>query len=83
MLLLVLVSTTVTGCVSQSLLDAPLCPERDFVLQPVSVASQNSLRLADDSAFEVLATNDLILKSHIRMLETMIESHDEPLGGCD
>lgn len=72
-----------SGCGSQLLLEAPLCPERDFVLQTVSVEDQNTLRSADAEAFGVLASNDLELKSHIRKLENMILAHDEPLGDCD
>jgi len=83
LLCLVALSTIASGCVSQPLLDAPLCPERDFVLQSVSVEDQGLLIEAQPQAFQALADNDLILKSYIRELESMIEAHDEPLGGCD
>ena len=65
------------------LLEAPLCPERDFVLQSVSVEDQSLLMEAAATAFQLLADNDLVLKSYIREIEAMVRAHDEPLGGCD
>lgn len=80
---LLLLFVALSGCVSQRLLDSPLCPERDFVLQPVSVIDQSLMQEASPQGFAVLADNDVQLKSYLREIEAVVAAHDEPLGGCD
>ncbi len=63
--------------------EPPLCYYRDFVLEQVSVADQRALRAASSEGFEILALNDLTLKSYVRVLEGTLDAHNEPLGGCD
>ena len=71
------------GCAASLPIESPLCPERDFVLQPVSVEDQRVLHDASPLAFASLADNDLVLKGYAVRLERLIAAHDEPLGGCD
>jgi len=81
--LVLLATIGLSSCGSQLQLSAPLCLERDFVLQPVSVTDQRVLRDASPVAFEVLANNDLLLKSYLREIEAVVAAHDARLGGCD
>lgn len=72
-----------SGCASLPS-EPPLCvPVRDFVLVAPSVSDQLAMKDASPSGFAALATNDTKLKSQIRVLESIIALHDEPLGDCD
>ena len=70
------------GCASIPV-EAPICVPLRPVLEDVSVSSQERLLIADAQALTSLAHNDAKLKSHVRLLEGVIELHDEPLGSCE
>lgn len=76
-------STLLVGCGSQLPLSSPLCIERDFVLQTVSVEDQTLMKDASPIGFGTLAANDLSLKSYLREIEAVVAAHDKRLGGCD
>lgn len=66
--------------------EPPLCvPVRDFQLVPLTRDEQKQILDLErgEVLLETIASNDAVLKSQIRLLEQMIRSHDEPLGGCD
>jgi hypothetical protein len=59
-------------------------PLRDFVLQPVSVSEQLAIKRIDGgNLLGKIASNDVNLKSHVRVLEGVIRAHDESLESCD
>ena len=77
-----LILTTLTigsGCVA-TLPVAPLCvPERPN-LQGLTV---EQLREAGPELVTIVATNDLKLKSHIKLLEELIKAHNRTTGAED
>lgn len=72
-----------SGCAATPFVEAPICiPDRPL-LTPVSIEGQRLLKEADPDSFDTIARNDLALKSHVRLLESLIVSHDQSLGECD
>ena len=81
--LLLLSTLLLSGGCSTIPVESPLCvPERP-VLVDVSVSDQLAMKEASPTGFASMATNDLELKAHVRVLERTIHAHDEPLGDCD
>jgi hypothetical protein len=72
-----------SGCAATPSVEAPICvPERPL-LTPVSIQGQRLLKEADADSFDTIAHNDVAIKSHVRLLESLIVSHDQGLGECD
>ena len=64
-----------SGC--STLPPAPLCvPDRPY-LEAIDVGN---LQHAPDELVQIIASNDLRLKSHIKLLEDLIQAHNEQLG---
>jgi hypothetical protein len=84
-LLLVLGCLHLSAC-STLPLEPPICLPFRPVLVDLSPEAQ--LMIVDRvpqgrDVLQTIGTNDLALKSHVRLLEGLIEGHDEPLGGCE
>ncbi len=73
----------VSACSTTLPLEAPLCVPLRPLLVDIAVEDQLSMRNASPKGFEEVATNDATLKSHVVVLERVIQAHDEPLGSCD
>lgn len=72
------------GCSVSMPVEGPLCVPLRPVLE--SLSTEEQLRIRDAGGNDLLrriSVNDAKLKSHIRVLEGVIQAHDEPLGGCD
>lgn len=84
-LLSILLVLLVSGCASHIVPECPIgVPLRDFVLQPLTVSEQLAIkRLDGGNALGKIAANDASLKSHVRVLESVVRAHDEPLESCD
>ena len=68
------------GCVSTPTY-APLCPPDRPYLTPIS---SEVLTQVDPILVGIVASNDLKLKSHIKLLEELIIEHNNQLGvSCD
>jgi len=79
-----LVVLLLAGCATPFPVEGPICvPLRDFVLEPLSVDQQLTIKRISPSLLGQVAGNDASLKGHIRLLEAVIRAHDEPLGDCD
>lgn len=70
-----------SGC-STIPVEPPICAPLRPTLESIEVAEQRAILAIDPELLRRLAENDAKLKSHIVVLERMIFSHDEPLGGC-
>jgi len=87
--LVLFLATLSTGCsIFQSRMaeEPPLCvPVRDFQLVPLTRNEQKQILDLErgEVLLETIATNDATLKAQILLLESLIRTHDEPLGGCD
>lgn len=66
---------TGSGCSTTSF--APLCPPDRPYLEPLSASD---LREIDEELIKIVASNDLKLKSHIKLLEQLIIAHNEQIG---
>jgi hypothetical protein len=76
--------TISSGCATSIPVEGPLCLPTRPVLEEIT--RQEQLDIRDQVSADVLrriGTNDLSLKSHIRVLEGTIRAHDEPLGSCE
>jgi hypothetical protein len=60
-----------------------LCSGPRPVLHDVTVAEQRAMKDASKPGFSKIASNDATLKAYVVLLERVIQTHDEPLGGCD
>lgn len=73
-----------SGCASQLPAECPIgVPVRDFILQPLTVDEQLAIKRHDPNLLGKIAQNDINLKSHIRVLEGVIQAHDSALENCD
>lgn len=84
--LVVLASVALVGACSNIPLESPICTPLRPVLVDLSIVDQLAIRENVPQGQDVLltiSTNDLELKSHVRLLEGLIDAHDEPLSGCD
>jgi hypothetical protein len=73
-----------SGCSTTLPIESPICVPSRPILQDLSVEQQLKMRDVDNGELLlVVSTNDATLKSHVKVLEGLIQIHDEPLGGCD
>lgn len=86
LILLTLISFNLGGCaLFTQHQEATLCqlelPNRPL-LQDIPVADQQALYLAAPNAFRAMAVNDLLLKQHIVLLESLIQAHNTQFAEC-
>lgn len=80
-MLILTILTIGSGCVATPRV-APLCiPDRPYL---DSISEAQLAALAEIELITVVATNDLKLKAHIKLLEELIKAHNNQLGtACD
>lgn len=83
-LVLILLVTIVlaTGC-STVPVEGPICVPPRSVLSDISIEDQQWLHLHNQDLLLQIGSNDAALKSQVRLLERLIQNHDEPLGSCE
>lgn len=75
--LIILSTLMIIGSGCSTLTPAPLCvPDRPY-LEPIRF---QYLEQADEQLVRIMASNDLRLKNHIKLLEDLIQAHNEQLG---
>ena len=73
----------VSGCATPYPVEAPICLPSRYVLEDISVSEQFEIReKISEDLLRRIGTNDTTLKSQIRLLEGLIQAHDQPLGDC-
>lgn len=75
-LIILSILTIGSGCVSTPTF-APLCPPDRPHLESISI---EEIRAAEPTLIRIVARNDLKLKAHIKLLEELIQAHNEQLG---
>jgi hypothetical protein len=83
LVVLVCLFVFVSGCASTLPVEGPICLPYRPVLTDISVEDQRWLKKENSSMLETISLNDAALKSHVVLLERLIDAHDEPLGSCD
>lgn len=79
--LIILSTLMIIGSGCSTLPPAPLCPPDRPNLESLSVSSIQEVYLAgQEELIRIVASNDLRLKSHIKLLEDLIQAHNEQLG---
>ena len=62
----------------------PLCLPLRPILEDISVEQQRKLKAADEAAFTSVVLNDISLKAHIVVIETIVGVHNEQFtASCD
>lgn len=82
--LLTILLLCAAGCSTPALVESPICVPLRPVLVPISAEDQLAIREeVGRDVLEAISTNDLKLKSSVRLLEGLIAAHDAPLGDCE